>query len=171
MADNEITPGDEPIQEPSGMDGGDIGDFAFDGDVVPDDIEQNPKNPQNADENTIQVPKEEWESIRAATAEFERQRAYNSTVEAIKSEIPDFDASKVVDRLKEIHKKDPQKAEAYNSEIGFKLLWREMNEGVAKNDPINGGSNKSGGNDFHSAMDSAMKGEDGALKKALALAV
>lgn len=168
MADNEIVPGDEPINEPSGENTGDIGDFALDDEITPEAGEQ---NPQNTEPNTITVPKEEWDSIRAATAEFQRQSAFDNTVKSIKSEIPDFDANKVVDRLKEINKKDPQKAEAYNSEIGFKLLWREMNEGIAKNDPINGGSNKSGGNDFHSAFESAMKGEDGALKKALALAV
>ena len=171
MADNEIVPGDEPINEPSGENTPDIGDFALDEDAVFNTQEENPSNPQNTEPNTIAVPKEEWDSIRAATAEFQRQSAFDNTVKSIKSEIPDFDANKVVDRLKEINKKDPQKAEAYNSEIGFKLLWREMNEGIAKNDPINGGSNKSGGNDFHSVFESAMKGEDGALKKALALAV
>lgn len=152
----------EAVQETQNED---IGDFELD-ESAEQEFQANAE-----DDSIVKIPKEEWESVRSASEEYAREKAYNSTVEAIKREIKDFDASKVVAKLQELHKSDPTKAQAYNNEIGFKLLWREMTDDVAKNDAVNGGSNKSSGNDFHSVLDDAMMGKHGALKKALSMAI
>ena len=150
----------------------DIGDFEIDEqEQTSQPVEPNiPEQTNQVDDDSVSVPKEEWENVKQMTEQYEREKAFSSTVENIKAEIPGFDANKVVSKLKEIHTKDPEKASQYNNEIGFKLLWREMTDDVAKNDAVNGGSNKSSGDDFHSAFDDAMQGKDGALKKALAFA-
>jgi len=150
----------------------DIGEFDIDSVEESASSEEVAENETpSGDENVVKVSKQEWENVKNISEEYAREKAYNDTISAIKSEIPDFDANKVVSKLKEIHKKDPEKASKYNNEIGFKLLWREMTDDVAKNDAVNSGSNKSGGDDFHSVIDEAMKGKNGALKKALSMAI
>lgn len=164
----------------AGADGGEVGD----GGVANDAGEQSTANedigdfdinindePPPQDPDILTVPKNEWEKTQEVISEYQREKAFNDTVSAIKSEIPDFDAKQVVSKLKEIHEKDPQKAQMYNSEVGFKLLWREMTDNAAKNDPINNGSSKSGGNDFQSYKENAMQGKRGALGKALKFAL
>ncbi len=128
-------------------------------------------NPPTSDDGVVPVPKEEWERVRQATEEFERQKVFENTVSSIKKDIPDFDVSKVVKKLQEINTKDPAKAQMYNSEVGFRLLWKEMSENVAKNDPVNGGNAKGGGGSFDEVFESAMQGKQGALKKALEMAL
>ena len=123
------------------------------------------------DDGVVTVPKEEWERVKQATEEFERQKLFETTVNSIKKDIPEFDVNKVVKKLQEINAKDPAKAEMYNSEVGFRLLWKEMSENVAKNDPVNGGNAKGGGGSFDEVFESAMQGKQGALKKALEMAL
>lgn len=152
----------EPVIAPQGEEHAeDIGSFE-----IPDEPEVSAT--QN---DAISVPKAEWEGIQQTVAEVQREKFFKETVENIKQDIPNFDHAKVVDKLKEIHAKDPTKAEQYNTPLGFKLLWHEMNHGVAQNDPVNGGSGKGGGGDFHAHLDGAMQGRDGALRKAISMAL
>ena len=141
---------------------GDIGSF---------EIGDEPQAP-TLNTDAVSVPKEEWEGIQQTVAEVQREKFFKETVEGIKKDIPGFDHTKVVEKLKEIHAKDPERAEQYNTPLGFKLLWHEMHHGVAQNDPVNGGSGKGGGGgDFHSLLDGAMQGKEGALRKAISMAL
>lgn len=151
-------------------------ELGFEGDIGEFDVEA--EAPERADvapvapkENVVSVPKEQWEEVTKTVEEVARERYFNQTMDAIKSEIPEFDHGRVVEKLKEIHAKDPKKAAEYNTPVGFKLLWHEMSRNVATNDPVNGGGQKGGGNDFGSVLDSAMQGKAGALKSAIAMAL
>jgi len=145
---------------------GDIGDFD-----VGDASSAEPSVVATPKDDVVSVPKDQWEEVTRTVADVQREKYFHQTMNDIKSEIPEFDHGKVVDRLKEIHAKDPKKAEQYNTPVGFKLLWHEMSKNVATNDPVNGGGLKGGGGDFHSVLDGAMQGKSGSLRSAIAMAL
>ncbi len=125
-----------------------------------------------ADDGTISVSKEEWERVNEFVSEGERKAAYDNTVSAIKADIPDFNEKAVVDHLKELNKINPDKANEYNSEAGFKSIWYELQSKAVKDDAVNGGNNKgSNGSDFDSVLDGAMQGKTGSLKQAISMAL
>lgn len=119
----------------------------------------------------VKIPKSEWEQVKQTTQDVERKEYFNASMSAIKKEIPDFDENVVVGKLKEIHAKDPVLAAQYNTPVGFKLLWREVQESAAKNDPVNGGMGKGGSDDFSTVLKGATDGKDGFRRKALDMAL
>ena len=147
---------------------GDIGEFDVSSEAAPESAVSVASEPK---EDVISVPKEKWEEVTRTVEDVQREKYFHQTMEAIKSEIPNFDHGRVVEKLKEIHAKDPKKAAEYNTPVGFKLLWHEMSANVATNDPINGGGQKGGGNDFKSVLDGAMQGKSGSLRSAIAMAL
>jgi hypothetical protein len=140
--------------------------------VEDDDIGNLDLNDDVVDDGNITVPREDWERVNNFVQEGERRSAFESTVSAIKEDIPDFNEKVVVDTLNKMHKQNPEKASLYNNEAGFKAIWYETQKNAAKNDDVNGGNNKgSDGADFESALDGAMKGETGSLKQAISMAL
>lgn len=132
---------------------------------------QNP-TPSPTDEGEfVKIPKSEWEQVKQTTQDVERKEYFNASVSAIKKEIPDFDENVVIGKLKEINAKDPVLATQYNTPVGFKLLWREIQESAAKNDPVNGGMGKGGSDDFSTVLKGATEGKDGFRRKALDMAL
>jgi hypothetical protein len=152
--------GDFDIGDGAGSGDGDVGDNLADAKLGAKD---------NLDEPTI-TP-EELTELKQMREEYARDKYFKGVVDEIKADMPDFDASKVVAKLKSINEKDPKKAEKYNNEAGFRLLWREMSDDAAKNDAVNGGSNKGGESNFDSILDGAMQQKDGALRKAISMAL
>lgn len=119
----------------------------------------------------ISLPKEEWEQVQGTLGQIQRERFFNETITSLKQEFPKFDKDKVITRLKEIHAKDPQKAEMFNTPVGFRALWLEIAQNEVLNDPVNGGGSKGGGSDFQTYLNDAMQNKQGALKKAINLAL
>ena len=120
-------------------------------------------------DDTVTVPKSEFEKTQAAVTTLMQEKNYNETIGRIKDGIPDFDVTKVVERLKEIAKTDSTLAESYNNENGFKLLWHEEFQGKSvKNDPINSGNNSGGSDtDFDKLHEQSRGGNNKALDELL----
>lgn len=153
----------------------DLGEFDVGGgnDNQPSQIPPSQSSaPAPSDEGEfVKIPKSEWEQVKQTTQDVERKEYFNASVSAIKKEIPDFDENVVIGKLKEINAKDPVLAIQYNTPVGFKLLWREIQESAAKNDPVNGGMGKGGSDDFSTVLKGATEGKDGFRRKALDMAL
>jgi len=153
----------------------DLGNFDVGADNVPQDttpVQANPKAPvQDNDDDFVKVPKSEWEHVKKTTTSVEQKEYFNESMEAIKKDIPDFDHNVVIGKLKEINAKDPDLAKQYNTPVGFRLLWREIQEASAKNDPVNGGTAKGGSDDFKTVLKNAEDGKDGFRRRALDMAL
>ena len=149
--------------------GSDNGDDDFSGDDIGDfDLDDE----ASGSGDNISVSKADWDRVNSTVDEIERQNAFSSTVESIKSDIPDFNEKAVVAELQKMHKSNPEKANSYNNEAGFKAIFYELQQKAAKNDDVNGGGNKGGGeSNFTSALDGAMQGKTGSLRQAISMAL
>lgn len=122
-------------------------------------------------QDKISLPREEWEQVQGTLSQIQRERFFDQTILNLKQEFPNFDKDKVVSKLKEIHAKDENQAQQYNTPIGFRALWLMIEKEAAQNDPVNGGVSKGGGSSFQTYLDDAMQNKQGALRKAINLAL
>ncbi len=61
-------------------------------------------------------------SLDEIVSKKQKEEAVNTAVANIKTDYPTFDESKIIDKLKEIQKTDPEKAAALNNPAGWELL-------------------------------------------------
>jgi hypothetical protein len=114
---------------------------------------------------------EEIAAARAIIEQNNTQSRLNAAETSIKSRIPDFDMSKVVTAIQELHKTNPEEAARYNqNEASLELFWRDKMSNVAKGDAHNSGSHKGGKGDFDDTIKEARGGSKEARKTALAMA-
>lgn len=174
----------------------DIGDFDIsfeEGEAKSDQVPKEPKKEDNAykdtqnntqnkdhladnsqniqDDDSVKIPRSEFEKMQNSLSQIEKERYYDQTIASLKDEFTDFDVNAVIEKLKEIHKSDPNKAVEYNTPMGFRAIWLDIQRNAAKNDAVNSGESKGGGVDFNSLMDGAMQNKPGALKKAITMSI
>lgn len=70
----------------------------------------------------IKDSKAEIDTLTKDKETRETNTARDAIIAGIKQNHPEFDDSKIVERLKEIHKTDPAKAESLNNSAGWELL-------------------------------------------------
>ncbi len=120
--------------------------------------------------NELEKMKSELQSSKEAIKQTQAEKFFTDEMEKLKKEFKDFDAEIVVDEIKKIHEENPALAEQYNTPIGFRAIWLQIQNQKAQDEEINKGK-ASDGDDFDELYDGAMKGKSGALKKAISLAV
>lgn len=81
-------------------------------------VDEKPPLKAALDEETQQ----KLEALEADKESRDLEKAISSAVEVITGEYPDFDIEKVSTLLKEMHEKDPKKAEQYNHPAGWEAL-------------------------------------------------
>jgi len=90
-----------------------------------------PKDPAPAKEVEEKPPmkaelneddKKELDELKAFKDSVAVEKAITDAVDVIKGDYPDFDIEKVSAILKEMHEKDPKKAEQYNTPAGWEAL-------------------------------------------------
>ena len=134
---------------------GDIGDIELD-----DEADESSNTPLTADERA---------EFRAMQAQNKQTEMLASLEGSIKTRVPEFSMSAVVDGLKELHKSDPAKAAYYNaSEAGLEAYHRDHLANVAKGDNVNSGSHSGGGSDMESVLEKARGGHKASQREALA---
>lgn len=106
------------------------GDFLIDDEFeepeIPDEvIEEAGKKEKPAEEDKPKDDEtaERLSELEAFKQEADIKKAIDSAVEGIQSEYKEFDIEKVAGFLKEMHKKDPEKAESYNTPAGWEAIW------------------------------------------------
>lgn len=149
------------IDSGDGAGSGDGGSGEFDYDALNIDNADNPNNSNNSDSNPgVQPPKQnndndkssdEDTKVKDLESKIEEQQkfideqkniqAINEAVGDIKNRISDFSIDAVYAHLKEMHKTDPQKANAYNNPIGWENIWNQIKPNDVKNDRVNYGRN------------------------------
>jgi len=82
-------------------------------------VEEKPPLQTELDEET----KKKIEDLEADKASRDVEKAISAAVDGIKAEYPDFDIEKVSAFLQEMHKTNPEKAEAYNTPAGWEAVW------------------------------------------------
>jgi len=138
------------------------------GETTPE-VAQSPETAQEAEQGA-QISQEEWNQTQRQLQESQREKALSTAIESIKTEFPDFDFKAVEEVIMKMNETDPQKAAMYNSEVGFKLIWRELSEKRAQSDEVNSGaSNGSGGGNFDDLLKEAKSGDQNALRNAIAM--
>ena len=120
----------------------------FDIDIEDDEIEQEekpkeePKKEEPKDNKKLEEATKRLEALEREIAEQNAQKEFDNAINEIKSKHNDFDKDKVHQYLKELHKKDPQKAEELNSKVGWELIWvNELKPKEVENDNPNFGRN------------------------------
>lgn len=95
----------------------------------------------------------------------QKEKAVSTAVAGIKADYPTFDESKIIDKLKEIHKTDPEKAAALNNPAGWELLHLKHFEpkDVGNDDFDSGRKNKDTPFDHDEALSKAKTGDTKAL--------
>lgn len=153
-------------------------DFLDENEEVPNEnqdmqheYEEVPDENQISTPSHIQVDEDEWKQMRSAVSTIQRERVFESTMEELRKEFPNFDQIQVIERLRDIHQKDPAKAEQLNTPMGFRMLWLELERSSVPQDPVNQGSSKGTGDDFSMHLDGAMSNKEGALRRAIDLSV
>jgi len=139
--------------------GGDDGDEGDSDDVGDTEI--------GDDESSLSA--EEIVAAREIIAERQRTETLNAVEKSIKSRVPNFNMSAVVDGLRALNEKDPQKAAFYNaSEAGLEMYYRDHLANVALSDEHNSGSHYGIGSDFDETLAKARAGDRKATRAALA---
>ena len=124
----------------------------------------------NGSKNSGLTP-QEIEAARAIIENQNIQNSLNAAETSIKSRVPEFDMSKVVSTIQELHKTNPEEAARYNqNEASLELFWRDKMSNVAKGDAHNSGSHKGGGGNFDDTIKEARGGSKQARKDALVMA-
>jgi len=145
--------------------GGDDGDEGDSDDVG--DTEIGDDETSNDDESSLSA--EEIAAAREIIAERQRTETLNAVEKSIKSRVPNFNMSAVVDGLRALNEKDPQKAAFYNaSEAGLEMYYRDHLANVAQSDEHNSGSHSGSGSDFDETLAKARAGDRKATRAALA---
>lgn len=136
-------------------DGGDPGDDI--GDVTVE-IEQ---ETTGGDGGGDTVSREEFDAVRNIASELAREREYFRVINDFKEKYPDFDEQKVVGKLKEIAKDDPQLSKQMNNQMGLENIYlKYFHAKPVTNDPTNGGG-KGGSEpvDIKALKERAVKGD------------
>jgi len=161
-------------------DGG-IGDIDDDDFVIEDDDDTPPsdgdksKKDGDVDEEKDTEPKggaddkikKELEELKAFKEEAEREKAIFEANNKLVSQYPDFDLSKITEKLKEIHKDNPEEAERLNNPTGWENLYlKYFRSKDVKADPFDAG--RGGAKepfDFEATQKRALSGDKRAMKE------
>lgn len=81
-------------------------------------VEDNPPSPASIDDET----KQKIDDLEADKQARDVEAAISAAVDTIKGDYPEFDIEKISAMLKEMHEKDPKKAEQYNTPAGWEAL-------------------------------------------------
>ena len=140
----------------TGEQGSDVGDIELeDGD--------------SAGEGETTLSAEETAQARELIRQNEETQMLNAVEKSIQSRIPNFNMSKTVAALRELHKTDPAKAAYYNaSEAGLEMYHRDHFANVAEGDDVNSGSHSGSGDNFGDVLEKAKGGNKKATRNALA---
>ncbi|MCK5111069.1 MAG: hypothetical protein KAQ94_06065 [Arcobacteraceae bacterium] len=140
--------------DPAG--GGDVGDVDIDDDNLDGDDpagtggdDKDGKNSTGESPSTEDVLKlqQQIKELQEDKNTRESNEAQTSILSGLKTKYPEFEASKVEEYLKELHKTDPAKAESLNNGVGWELVHlQEFAPAKIDNDDIGFGRNDGGTN-------------------------
>lgn len=155
VVDGEGAGGDEQGGDNAGTENTDVGNTNID-------------NSENANEGETALTADEIKSAKQIIADNRQKETISAVEKEIKTRVPDFDASKVVESLRELNKTDPARAAYYNaSPAAWEMYHKEHIANVAKGDAVNFGSHSGSGNDFGSVLEKARGGDKKSSKAAL----
>ncbi len=90
-------------------------------------------------------PTDEQKRIKALEDQLEEQdaqKAFNDSINELKSKHDGFDENKVEEYLKKLHETNPNKANELNNKVGWELIWAtELKPKDVENDNPNLGRN------------------------------
>lgn len=149
-----------------GGDGGGGGDNppAGDNPLGDEDIKDNDVLDGDKD-NKLKDLESKVKSLDEIVTKKQQEEAVNTAVSNIKKDYPTFDDKKILDKLNEINKTDPKRAEALNNPAGWELLHlKYFQPKDVDNDDFDGGrNNKNTPFDHDEAMGKAKTGDTKAL--------
>lgn len=123
--------------------------------------------PQETQNETITLSREELAQLVAPIQEYSQEKAINAAVSDIKGRIGEFDLNKVHDHLKELNKSNPEQAAALNNPQGWELVWlRELAAKSVSADAVNSGRNVDSDGGRQAMIDKIARGEGGVLDRA-----
>ena len=94
--------------------------------------------------NKLEGAGEKLEKLEKAEKARSNQEAVEVAVTEIKGRYPDFDPEAVEEYLNELHKTDPEKAEALNNPIGWENVYHQIKPLEPAHDEFNLGENIGG---------------------------
>lgn len=129
-----------------------------DADISDDDLKEN-------DDSKIKDLEEKLKNLDEIVSKDVQQKAVDNAVKNIKTDYPSFDETKIIDKLKEIQKTDPKRAESLNNPAGWELLHLKFfqTREVDNDDFDAGRNNKNEPFNYDEALVKAKTGDTKAL--------